>query len=128
MDGENLGSLILALFIGCTQLDAINQDLIFFMIALQYGDVKNSLRLSVYQYKLVQLVVECNYEGVNSFVIAWNCLDGPKLKLTSVRQPVDAVELLITIKNCPTELAISLASSVEYFVVEYFELRDCPDI
>ena len=53
VDGETLGSLILALFIGCTQLDASLHDPIIFMIALQYGDVKNSLRLRIYEYKLV---------------------------------------------------------------------------
>ena len=53
VDGETLRSLILALFIGCTQLDASMQDLIRLMITLHYGDVENSLRLSVYQYKLV---------------------------------------------------------------------------
>ena len=53
VDGETLGSLILALFIGCTHLDPSGLDLIMFMISLQYSYVENSLRLSVYQYKLV---------------------------------------------------------------------------
>jgi len=128
VDGETLRSLILALFIGCTQLDAFLLDLIIFMITLQYSDVENSLRLSVYQYKLVTWVVEANHEWVSFFIVARNRPDGPKLKLTSVRQPVDVVELLIAIKNYLTELSISLASSVEYFVAEYFELVDCPDI
>ena len=78
MDGETLGSLILALFIGCTQLDASIYDPIMLMIALQYGDVKNSLRLRIYEYKLVQLVVKCNYKGISSFVVARNRPYGPK--------------------------------------------------
>ena len=98
------------------------------MITLQHGDVENSLRLSVYHYKYVTRVVECYYEGIGSFVVAWNRPDVLKQQLTSVRQPVNVVELLIAIKNCPIELAISLASSVEYFVVEYIELVDCPDM
>jgi len=78
VDGETLGSLILALFIGCTQLDASMLDLIMLMIALQYGDVKNSLRLRIYEYKLVTCVVKCHHKGISSFVVARNRPDGPK--------------------------------------------------
>ena len=51
-----------------------------------------------------------------------------KKKLTIVRQPVDVVELLIAIKNCPIKLFISLARGVEYFVADNFELIDILDI
>ena len=71
-DCETLGSWILALFIGCTQLDAFLLDTIILIITLQYSDVKISLNLSVYQLKLVPWVVECYYEGISSFVVDWN--------------------------------------------------------
>jgi len=78
VDGETLVSLILALFIGCTHLDASWHDLILFMITLQYGDVENSLCQRIYQQKLITEVVDSDQERISSFVVAWNRLNVPK--------------------------------------------------
>ena len=98
------------------------------MIAFQYSDVENSLRLSVYQHKLVLRAVESNYERISALVVAWNRPDVPKRKLSSVIKPVNSVELLITIENSHIWIVISLASCEKYFFSENFKLADCPDI
>jgi len=93
VDGETLGSLILALFIiGCAQLDASLLDLIIFMIAFQCGNVENSLRLSVYEHKLVLRAVESNYKGVGFLVVALNRPGVQKRQLSSVIKPFDLVD------------------------------------
>jgi len=57
-------------------------------------------------------------------MVTWNSLDRPDRRVISIRQPVDAVELLVAVKYYTIRLVTSLAASIEHFVSDNFKLVD----
>ena len=86
------------------------------MVALQDRDFKHVLRNCVNQHKLSTWAIDCNEERVD-FAAAWNCLAAPERQFTIVRKPVDAVELLFAIEDCPIQSVLSRAASIEHSVI-----------
>jgi hypothetical protein len=94
------------------------------MFALQISDVNHSSTWHVYEQQLGVCEVYRDYKRVKDYMVAWNSLDRPDRRVISIRQPVDAVELLVAVKYYTIRLVTSLAASIEHFVSDNFKLMD----
>jgi hypothetical protein len=91
-------------------------DPIAWVVAFQDCDFKHVSRNCVNQHELSTWAINCDEERVD-FAAAWNCPAAPERQFTMVRKPVDAVELLVAIENCPIQPVLSQAASIEHSVI-----------